>query len=469
MYRVIFIFAAALVFALPSSAAAKPAADDSKPQLLSTTGSEGGANQWQSIEDMQKAAEQGNPVANYELGEMYLSGSGVALDVAKAVSFLERAADAGHAKAAFRLGKLNADGEVVPKNLPQAFLRYSAAAKAGVAEAQHNIGAMYASGRGIKRDYVEGLAWLIVAARNGAEADGEKQLRDHLTRAKRPEIIASAEARADVIIKEIQAGGAEPTGAGPSSGDDGKVKGAGGLAPAPQRSKGEMERVRPRPSPTSAPERIQTPTPGGLSMPAILPPPRLAQPAARVESGPPVRLISPIGRPVRWDHLSLLERAADAGQADALSDLGQVLIAGKLLPADPERAVLLLERGAAAGSPDAAYQLAEIIVAGVHHVKDDAKALALYRQAANGGSPIAMFNVGAFLTNGKGAPRDYTEALAWIVLAKKRGVERAEVENRIRAHLKKTAPAQVAAAEARAQVLDEEISALQKKLVAKDA
>jgi TPR repeat protein len=394
----------------------------------------------------------------------------VPVDVSRAVALLERAADAGHAKASFRLGKLNADGEIVPRNLPQAFLRYSAAAKAGVAEAQHNLGAMYASGRGVKRDYVEGLAWLIVSAKNGAEAEGEKQLRAHLLKARRPEMITAAEERTAVLLKELQMADT-PVSPGDSPGaEKEKSAVAGGRPPATRSASGGPANQKLMPASTPGSGRIPLPAPGGgLSMPAMLPPPPRVEATSPVESGPAVRMISPIGRPVRWAHLSQLERAADAGQADALSDLGQVLIAGKLMPADPERAVLLLERGAAAGSPDAAYQLAEIIVAGVYHVKDDAKAFALYRQAANGGSPIAMFNVGAFLTNGKGAPRDYTEALAWIVLAKKRGVERAEVEGRIRAHLQKTAPTQIAVAETRAQVLDEEISALQKKAAAKDA
>jgi uncharacterized protein len=431
------------------------AKEDSKPKLISTTGGKGAENAWATTAEMEKAAEAGNAVACYQLGEMLLAGDGVAVDVTRAVALLERAADAGHPKASFRLGKLFADGEVVTRDLAKAYLRYTAAAKAGEAEAQHNLGAMYASGRGVKRDYVQGLAWLIVATKNGADAESEEQLRAHLLKGRRPDMITAAEARALVITKELRKTDASDATAQSSEARNDKPK------PIMTDSSADQRKT---PPPPPSPTRIAPPTSGvsSLSMP-ILPPPPRPEFKKHVESGPEVRMISPIGRPVRWDHFSQLERAADAGQADALSDLAQVLIAGKLVPADPERAVLLLERGSAAGSPDAAYQLAEIIVAGIHHIKDDAKALALYRQAANGGSPIAMFNVGAFLTNGKGTPRDYTEALAWIVLAQKRGVERAEVERRIRAHLQKTAPDQIAVAESRAFVLDKEIAALQKK------
>jgi len=425
------------------------AQDDSRPQLMSTTGGKGAANQWQSVEDMQKAADAGNPVACYELGEMHLAGQQVPLDVAKAVALLEKAADAGHANAAFRLGKLNADGEVVPKNLPQAFVRYQAAANGGVAEAQFNLGAMYSSGRGVKRDYVEGLAWLIVAAKNGADPEGEKQLRDHLTKAKRTTMIADAEKRAAALLKETGDGKTSPSAGAASS-----AQTASASAPVAARPNGKVKL-----GDAQTPGRIQIspPSSGGLSMPAM-PTIQAPAPVQPAESGPPVKLISPIGRPIQWPSLSALERAAERKQPEALSDLGQVLLAGKLVPADPDRAVLMLERGVEAGSPDAAYQLAELVVTGVHLPKDDAKALTLYRQAAKGGSPIAMFNVGAFLANGKGAARDYTEAFAWVLVAKKYGVQREEVEGRIRSQLQKKSPEQIAVAEQRAAALDQEIA-----------
>jgi TPR repeat protein len=245
--------------------------DDSRPQLMSTTGGKGAANQWQSVEAMQKAAEAGNPAACYELGEMHLTGQQVARDVAKAVALLEKAADIGHANAAFRLGKLNADGEVVPKNLQQAFTRYQAAANAGVAEAQFNLGAMYASGRGVSRDYVEGLAWLIVAAKNGADAEGEKQLRDHLTKAKRTTVIADAEKRAAALLTKAGEGNVTSTaGAAPSSAP---------VAPRPD-SKVKLDAA-------PAPDRIQiTPPLSNLSMPAM-PSIQVPAPAQPIESGPP--------------------------------------------------------------------------------------------------------------------------------------------------------------------------------------
>jgi TPR repeat protein len=72
-------------------------------------------------------------------------------------------------------------------------------AQVGIALAQYNVGAMLASGRGTRRDYVEGLAWLIVATRDAVvDPEGERQLRGHLAR--RPGDITAAEKRAERLI-----------------------------------------------------------------------------------------------------------------------------------------------------------------------------------------------------------------------------------------------------------------------------
>ena len=100
-------------------------------------------------------------------------------------------------------------------DLGRALDYFTLAARSGVAEAQHNLGAMLVSGRGVKRNYVEGLAWLIVAVKSGVGADTETQVRNRL--AKRPNEIIAAESRADELVKDlayatVQAGRLETTG-----------------------------------------------------------------------------------------------------------------------------------------------------------------------------------------------------------------------------------------------------------------
>jgi len=202
MLRIFKILSPALLLALAGAAAGEPG--DSGPRLISTTGGGGDSRAWPSFAALKKAADSGDSTALLELGEMYLDGSpDTPRSTAQALLYLERAAALGSPGANFRLGKLHADGAGgVPQDLSKAHGYYMAAARAGNPVAQHNVGAMIASGRGVRRDYAEGLAWLILAAKKNPEAAaGEKKLRYFL--AKHPETIAAGEARAAALAREL--------------------------------------------------------------------------------------------------------------------------------------------------------------------------------------------------------------------------------------------------------------------------
>jgi hypothetical protein len=53
----------------------------------------------------------------------------------------------------------------------------------------------------VQRNYVEGLAWLIVSVKSGADGSAEEQVRTRL--AKKPTDIKSAETRAEEILKDL--------------------------------------------------------------------------------------------------------------------------------------------------------------------------------------------------------------------------------------------------------------------------
>jgi hypothetical protein len=196
------IFCASALFAFTfdrSALAAEPA--DSAPKLISTSGGKNGAR-WSTVAQLKKAAEANDPRACAQYGDMLLRGDDMPQDVEKAMAYLQKALDGGEPNAAFRLGKIYYDGEFVLKDYAKAFSYYSTAAAAGVAEAQYNLGVMFAGAHGIKRNYVEGLAWLIVATKNGAAGDGEKQVREQLQKTNRQKQISSAEQRAAEILKD---------------------------------------------------------------------------------------------------------------------------------------------------------------------------------------------------------------------------------------------------------------------------
>jgi uncharacterized protein len=181
-----------------ADAAERPApkadGDNAPPQLVSRTG---GGPRWTSIADVKRDAEKGVPAACFELAGCYESGRDVPKDIGKAIALYQQAATGGEANGWFRLGKIFADGLGVEPDRPKALEYYRQGALAGVVEAQYNVGAMLVSARGVKRDWVEGLAWLIVATKHGAPPEGEQQVRAQL--AKRPADIAAGELRAEEI------------------------------------------------------------------------------------------------------------------------------------------------------------------------------------------------------------------------------------------------------------------------------
>lgn len=131
------------------------------------------------VEWYQKAAIQGYPRAQYELGIMYGSGetvTTVAKDPNKAAEWFQKAASQGYPKAQFELGKMHLTGEGVKKDATKAVEWYQKAAAQGLGSAQNSLGWMYQNGRGVAKDGVLAYAWHNLAAAQGNE--DAKKLRD---------------------------------------------------------------------------------------------------------------------------------------------------------------------------------------------------------------------------------------------------------------------------------------------------
>ncbi len=71
-----------------------------------------------------KAARQGEPAAQCELGQMYAQGMGTKQDFAQAAHWYREAAAQGHAKAQFNHGFLHAHGQGVIQDDEQAYHWY---------------------------------------------------------------------------------------------------------------------------------------------------------------------------------------------------------------------------------------------------------------------------------------------------------------------------------------------------------
>jgi len=110
-----------------------------------------------------KLAESDNIDAQSELGLLYQYGKGVQKDYEKAFKWLTKAAEAGNAKAQSALGHLY-DNPGDYKNLSLAAKWYRRAADQGKPQAQYYLGWNYSIGRGIKKDTLQALKWLKLAA-----------------------------------------------------------------------------------------------------------------------------------------------------------------------------------------------------------------------------------------------------------------------------------------------------------------
>lgn len=124
-----------------------------------------------------RAAKQGFAPAQYRLGNIYEKGVGVAQDVALAKDYYRDAAANGHVKSMHNLGVIYAsDSE--EQDLTLAAEWFKRAADYGVKDSQVNIAILYARGDGVDRNLVESYKWFAIAAKNGDA--GAADMRDQV-------------------------------------------------------------------------------------------------------------------------------------------------------------------------------------------------------------------------------------------------------------------------------------------------
>jgi TPR repeat protein len=152
-----------------------------------------------------KAAEQGYPIAQYNLGWAYAQGDGLERNDAEALRWMLRAAESGYArakpilqrskqmeaelrarredvrdldqdkaaaeggdaKAQFKLASRYEDGRGVDHDMKLAMEWYRKSAEGGNRTAQGYLGVIYDKGRGVKQDEAEAARWYRKAAEQG--------------------------------------------------------------------------------------------------------------------------------------------------------------------------------------------------------------------------------------------------------------------------------------------------------------
>ena len=129
------------------------------------------------LQQFSQAARQGDPVAQTNLGSIYLNGVGVRRDFTRAFYWFQQAANQGEGLAQFNLGVLYQEGRGVELDVrkavdwfkkvelqPNRGEQFNPAIK-GWAELK--LGFIYYEGRGVPKDYKEALSWFQKAAERG--------------------------------------------------------------------------------------------------------------------------------------------------------------------------------------------------------------------------------------------------------------------------------------------------------------
>jgi len=119
------------------------------------------------------AAEKGYANAEYALGALYYAGQGVAQDYRETVRWSRLAAEQGNDWAQLLLGNMYENGRGIVEDSRQAAMWYRLAAEQGNALAQLLLGNMYGSGRGVPQDFLRAHMWLNLAASKLVGDDGQ--------------------------------------------------------------------------------------------------------------------------------------------------------------------------------------------------------------------------------------------------------------------------------------------------------
>jgi TPR repeat protein len=114
-------------------------------------------------------AEQGDAIAQYDLGWSYEAGGLVPQDYAEAAKWYRQAAEQGNAYGQTALGNLYYEGWGVEQNYTSAANWFRKAAEQGDATGQFSLGWAYEQGDGVLQDYVLAHMWYNLAAAQGAD------------------------------------------------------------------------------------------------------------------------------------------------------------------------------------------------------------------------------------------------------------------------------------------------------------
>ncbi len=121
----------------------------------------------QALTSYQHAAEQKDPIGQFDLGLIYEKGKGRAVDFVKAKELYQQAADSGHRQAMVQLAGLYFNGSLGERDEQEALAWYRKAAELGDRDALYQLGLLAETGVAIKLDFPEAIRYYQQASDKG--------------------------------------------------------------------------------------------------------------------------------------------------------------------------------------------------------------------------------------------------------------------------------------------------------------
>ena len=123
------------------------------------------------VEWYNRSAENGCPDAQYQLGYLYENGIEVTEDITAASEWYKKALDGysdaasnGDVKSLYELARMYYVGAGVESDYKKAFDLYHTVAEKGYADAKYKLGEMYKYGNGVDQDFSKSEYWYVAAA-----------------------------------------------------------------------------------------------------------------------------------------------------------------------------------------------------------------------------------------------------------------------------------------------------------------
>ena len=119
------------------------------------------------IKTLKAAADDGYPIAQNDLGQLYYIGDIVPADPKLAIKYLTVAAENAEINAQLTLGRIYSNSDFVSADFTKSLYYNTLAAEAGEPKGYFNVAGLFLDGQGIDQNLEKGVEWLQKAANAG--------------------------------------------------------------------------------------------------------------------------------------------------------------------------------------------------------------------------------------------------------------------------------------------------------------